>query len=189
LRGKGSFPFSLNLKENLSRGNSMYDRDYYIDDENHVSTQVETGINPEEVPPPPVNPFIRAMSQAEVEGVNAIIRSAESLTAKIQHAWKIRDGMRRAIAGMICPWRRGQVIQLNDGLKPFERRVITEVLPGVTEEGEFYRVRTLVLMKGMKLGKRYMLLRLYVNLRVTVLGEFSGVLPEEGEELKEKMIV
>lgn len=133
------------------------------------------------------NAHVRPMTESEVESVNTVIRQAESITQALLKAWKIRDSLRQVVAEMTCPWRVGDVLVLNDGRGPRDRRVVTAVLSGKTEEGEFFRVRTRVLKRGQTPGKAEMWLKMNGELVVGVLGRFSGVLPKS--ELVELMEV
>ncbi|MFA5234422.1 MAG: hypothetical protein WC390_08500 [Sulfurimonas sp.] len=122
--------------------------------------------------------FRAPMTPEALERVNKMIQRSELITAQMTADWLAREEYRKRIAERVCPWRRGQILQLNDGTGPMDRRVVVGVVGGCTEEGEFYRVRTRVLAKGMKIGKREVGLMLKADLKVSVVGEFDGALPE-----------
>lgn len=136
-------------------------------------------VTPKAPPSALVSPgFIRPMSAQDKESVNTVIRLSESITRSMHNDWEARNKLRKVIAEMTCPWSRGQIIQLGNGQGPMDRRVVVGVLPGRTEVGEYYRVRTRVLAKGAKAGKREVGLVLKEDLNVTVIGMFDGELPE-----------
>jgi hypothetical protein len=130
--------------------------------------------------------FIRPMSTQDRESVNTVIRLSESITRSMLTDWEARNKLRKAIAEMTCPWSRGQIIQIGSGQGPMDRRVIVGVLPGRTEIGEYYKVRTRVLAKGAKPGKREVGLGLKEDLEITVMGMFDGVLPEMEEAVSDE---
>ena len=130
------------------------------------------------VPPTPKSQFVRVMTEQEMEAVNSIIRQAEGLTEKMMHDWRVRQSLRDAIADMACPWKVRDVLVLNDGRGPVDRRVVVGVVGGETEKGEFFRVLTKVLKKGSTPGKRVMRLKIVEGLVVNVMGVFEGALGE-----------
>lgn len=172
--------------------NYMYDQNGYSDVppwETEVSESSSESVKNESasgemLPPPappapdsPVNYHIRHLTQEEVESVNTVIREAEKITQAMTKAWEVRDSLRRVVAEMVCPWKRGTVLMINDGRGPQDRKVVVAVLGGATEKGEFFRVRVRVLAKGQTPGRKEMWLKLTPELKVTVIGEFAGVLP------------
>ncbi len=151
--------------------------------EDHLNGQYEDHSNDSNstlsAPPPAQDPnkFIRRMTQEEVNSVNSIIQQSEKITEALTKAWKIRDTLRQVIADMTCPWKVGTIIVLGDGKGPMDRRVVVGVLPGETEKGCFYKVRTRVLKKGATLGKKEVAFKLTADLDVKEAGVFAGVMP------------
>jgi hypothetical protein len=148
----------------------MNEIDYEENDQAEVGGDVP-------VTTPAINPFMKPMTEEYRSQVNKIIVASESMTEKLIQGWNHRDKLRQVIADMTCPWHRGQIIQLNNGQGPMDRRVIVGAVGGCTEEGEFYRVRTRVLAKGMKPGKREVALVIQADLQIEVIGMFDGELP------------
>ena len=151
-----------------------------------ISADPETMLPPPDLAPVH-NPWIRALGEKDIEAVNKIIASAEDLTTKLAFAFSTRAALRDAVASIVSPFKVGDIVIMGNGTAPQDRRVVTAVVGGRTEQGEFYRIRSRVLTKGMKLGSRPMWIKPEPGRAFKLEGEFTQGLPVEVIE-EEKVI-